>query len=140
MRCNARSIRIGSYKRKDDFTAPPDDRPEIELSSITALYHFRTVPSARQTALCPAASTIAARRFITRINYRNQLPSFRESCHRIKRRRWSKRAFVGREREFGLCMRAGDGLTLHGAQAETLRCIIGCLFQPSVVEDQRLGL
>jgi len=37
-------------------------------------------------------------------------------------------------------MRAGDGLTLHGAQAETLRCIIGCLFQPSVVEDQRLGL
>jgi len=60
MRCNARSIRIGSYKRKDDFTAPPDDRPEIELSSITALYHFRTVPSARQTALCPVASTIAA--------------------------------------------------------------------------------
>ena len=38
----------------------PDDMPEIELSPIAALYDFRTGPSARQTALCPVASTIAA--------------------------------------------------------------------------------
>ena len=37
-------------------------------------------------------------------------------------------------------MRIADRLALYGAQPETLRGVVGRLFQAAVVEDQRLGL
>ena len=37
-------------------------------------------------------------------------------------------------------MRIADRFVLHRAQAETLRGVVGRLFQPAVVEHQRFGL
>ncbi|MGY3404576.1 hypothetical protein ACVWZV_000689 [Bradyrhizobium sp. GM5.1] len=37
-------------------------------------------------------------------------------------------------------MRVADGVVLDGAQAKTLRGIVGRLLQPAIVEHQRFGL
>ncbi len=37
-------------------------------------------------------------------------------------------------------MRIADRIVLDGAQAETLRGVVGRLLQPAVVETERLGL
>jgi hypothetical protein len=54
----------------------------------------------------------SARRFITRINYRSQLSSFREprtpSCHRIKRKRWSKYCAARANQLVICCFRASN--------------------------------
>jgi hypothetical protein len=60
----------------------------------------------------PRSAIASARRFIMRINYRNQLSSFREprtpSCHRIKRRPWLKYYAARANQSVISCFRASN--------------------------------